>query len=43
MRTIDEYSENYYRLVMIKSPALAPAASAKVPSQSLLGKVMLTA
>ena len=37
MRTIDDYSDNYYRLTMTKpAPQLAPAP-AKVPSQALLG------
>jgi hemin uptake protein HemP len=39
MRTIDEYSENYYRLFVIKPPTPAQPlpAPAKVPSQALLG------
>jgi hemin uptake protein HemP len=39
MRTIDEHSENYYRLMVSKlpSPAQPSPAPAKVPSQALLG------
>ena len=39
MRTIDEHSENYYRLFVTKLPipAQPPPAPAKVPSQALLG------
>lgn len=38
--TIDEYSENYYRLLVSKLPGPAqssPATPTKVPSQALLG------
>ena len=39
MRTIDEYSENYYRLIVLRSPSpLQPSpAAAKASSQALLG------
>jgi hemin uptake protein HemP len=40
MRTVDEYSDNYYRLRMTKSPTPPQStaqATLKVPSQSLLG------
>ena len=39
MRTIDEYSENYYRLIVLSSPSPVPPspAPAKVSSQALLG------
>jgi hemin uptake protein HemP len=39
MRAIDEYSDNYYRLVMIKAPSAAQPSPppAKVPSHALLG------
>ena len=40
MRTVDEYSDNYYRLRMTKPPApsqLTAQPTPKVPSQSLLG------
>jgi hemin uptake protein HemP len=39
MRTVDEYSDNYYRLRMTESPlpSQTAAQTPKVPSQSLLG------
>jgi hemin uptake protein HemP len=39
LRKIDEYSDNYYRLKMIKASAIVqPAATPpKVPSEMLLG------
>lgn len=39
LRTIDEYSDNYYRLATMKLPTRTPptAAPNKVPSQLLLG------
>ena len=39
LRKIDEYSDNYYRLNMIKASATVPPAAIlpKVPSEVLLG------
>jgi len=39
LRKIDEYSDNYYRLNMIKASATVPPAATlpKVPSEVLLG------
>ncbi len=39
MRTIDDYSDNYYRLDMTKldRPAQTAPVAPKVPSQALLG------